>query len=137
MKSILFLFLIFANPLFSQEESIPLILADKAPIYPGCDENLVDLKDCFSKNIQLHFMSNFDVNLLFNQGLPKIKQRIFIQFTITIEGTVKDIKIKSSNEKVIAECKKVIALLPNMIPAELDGKPVDVKYTLPFSFNGV
>ena len=111
-----------------EEESIPFIILDKAPTFPGCSEND---KSCFNKKIQQHFQKEFNVNLTDSLKLSPGKKRIIMLFKINKEGAIIGIKAKAPHPVLQEESIRIIKLLPIMKPGELDGEKVTVKYTLP------
>ena len=65
----------------------------------------------------------------------KIQGRVVCRFTVTKEGTVKDIVvIKSVDPLLDKEAIRVISLMPRWIPGKHNGARVDAKYTLPVTF---
>lgn len=76
-----------------------------------------------------------------NLGYPQdaIKQgiegRVAVQFTVSKDGSTKDINIvRSLFPSCDAEAVRVVSIIPKWIPGKLKGKPVDAIYTLPLSF---
>jgi len=66
----------------------------------------------------------------------KIGGTVFTQFTITKDGKVKDVVVlKGVNEELDQESARVIALMPDWTPGELNQKRVNCKYILPIKFN--
>ncbi|RDC65105.1 M56 family metallopeptidase [Adhaeribacter pallidiroseus] len=64
-----------------------------------------------------------------------LEGNVIAQFVITKEGKITDVQIvKSLSPETDAETKRVIALMPNWQPGKQDGKPLNVKYTLPIRF---
>ena len=63
--------------------------------------------------------------------------RVFIQFTIDIEGNVNDLLIKArkKDQSLEAEIRRVIKKLPKFYPGYHKGLPVNVKYSLPINFS--
>ncbi|MCJ7820674.1 MAG: TonB family protein, partial [Bacteroidales bacterium] len=65
----------------------------------------------------------------------KISGRVFVNFTVTSAGKVKDVKVvKSAHPLLDAEAARVIAGMPEWKPGMQRGKAVDVKYTVPVEF---
>lgn len=124
--------------LYSQEEeAIAFVLADTPPITYDCDKNENDeeLKICFVKSVTNQVVSKIDGSLLQNQGLNPDKYTIYASFTINKKGKVKKVKISSFENEVISnEIEQAVKSIRKMTPAYLDGKPVNVNYTLPISF---
>ncbi|MFD2566397.1 M56 family metallopeptidase [Pseudotenacibaculum haliotis] len=108
--------------------SIPFSVIDKIPTFPGCED---DDKYCFNKNVQLHFVQNFDSDLPKKLGLKPGKKRIIVLFKIDRTGKVTDIKVKAPAKELEEELIKIMEKLPQMIPGEHKGVKVNVKYTLP------
>ena len=68
----------------------------------------------------------------FKQG---IEGRVVVRFTVSKEGSIKDINvIRSLSPSCDAEAVRVVSIMPKWVPGMQKGKPVDVIYTLPFSF---
>ena len=65
----------------------------------------------------------------------KIQGRVVCRFTVTKEGTVKDIVVTKSVDPLLdKEAIRVISLMPKWIPGKHNGARVDAKYTLPVTF---
>jgi len=110
------------------KEEFTFMTIDKAPTFPGCPEGD---KDCFNKEIQKHFVGNFNADLPKTLGLSSGKNRMIMLFKIDKQGNVADIKVKAPHKDLEAEATRVIETLPIMTPGEHDGKTVHVKYALP------
>ena len=112
-----------------------ILSSEKSPIFPGCENSLnrKELKKCFSKGVQMHFIKKFDASLPNKLGLSKGRKRIFIGFKIDRNGDIVDVKVKAPHPTIIDEVKKVMYLLPKIIPGKQTGKNVNVKYSIPFT----
>ncbi len=65
-----------------------------------------------------------------------IKGRVFVQYTITKDGSIDSIKVvKPVHPLLDNEAIRVIKLLPKWEPAKKDGKAIDVKFTVPINFH--
>jgi TonB family protein len=65
----------------------------------------------------------------------KIEGRVVCRFTVTRDGTVKDIVVTKSVDPLLdKEAVRVISLMPKWIPGRHNGARVDAKYTLPVTF---
>ena len=65
-----------------------------------------------------------------------IQGRVMVTFVITKEGIVTNVNIaKSVDPSLNKEALRVIRMLPDFTPGRKDGKAVNVKYTVPVSFN--
>ena len=64
-----------------------------------------------------------------------VQGRVIIQFTVTKIGKIKHPHIiRKIYKSFDAEALRVIKLMPNWIPAHLNGKPVEMMYTMPINF---
>ena len=113
-----------------ETEEVSFMTIEKAPTFPGCDSGD---KDCFSKNIQMHFSKNFNADLPKTLGLEAGRKRIFIGFKIDKEGNIVDVKARAPHEKLEQEVLRVMNSLPKVIPGEQKGKTISVKYAIPFT----
>ena len=112
------------------DENVSFLKVDKAPTFPGCESGD---KDCFSKNIQKHFIKNFDAALPKTLGLSPGKKRVFISFKIDKEGNVVEVQARAPHEDIEQEVLAVMNSLPKVTPGEHEGKTIDVKYSIPFT----
>lgn len=117
------------------EDPIPFISLEKAPIFPGC-ENLdkEETKACFTKKISKFVSKKFDTDLAEELGLSG-KQSIYVQFLIDKTGKVTNIRARATHKRLEKEAIKVIGKLPQMTPGKQRTRAVPVKYTLPIKFN--
>ncbi|PXV69232.1 TonB family protein [Dysgonomonas alginatilytica] len=76
-------------------------------------------------------------NLLYPQDAVKqgIEGQVVVRFRVSRDGSVEDINVmKSLSPSCDAEAVRVVSIMPKWVPGIQKGKPVDVYYTLPFSF---
>ena len=60
---------------------------------------------------------------------------VIVQFVITKTGEIEETKVvRSQGESLDAEAVRVVKSLPNFIPGKVNGKPVNVMYTIPLNF---
>ena len=111
-------------------EGVSFLKIDKSPTFPGCEEGD---KNCFSKNVQMHFAKNFDSKLPNSLNLEPGKKRVFIAFKIDKEGSVVDVKSRAPHPKIEDEVNRVMNSLPKMTPGEFEGETVAVKFAIPFT----
>lgn len=65
-----------------------------------------------------------------------IEGRVIVQFTVDKTGQVRDAQVVRSIEPSLdAEAIRVVESMPLWKPGTQDGKPVDVRYTIPVNFN--
>ncbi len=116
---------------------IPFVLVEIAPAFPGCDENLskIELRACFNKKMRKHVNKKFNTEIAQNIGLESGKKRISVEFIIDEFGKINISRIRAPHKKLEKEAKRVVKLLPTMIPARQQLKNVRVKFNLPIVFN--
>lgn len=118
------------------KEDVPFLLIEDAPIYKGCEGlSKKANKKCFIKSIQKFVINRFDVDLAQDLGLRAGTYRIFAQFVIGKNGKITNIKIKAPHHKLEKEVSRIIKKMPQFTPGMQRKVPVNVKFTLPISFN--
>ena len=135
----LFVFLISLSG-FSQEMATPFAVADKSPVFPGC-ESLTgnDQKDCTVERITNHVNKNFNTALGKQLNLTG-RQRIVVKFVIGKDGKIRDVESRSLAKEaevrasLQAEATRVIKSLPKMQAGEFEGEKVAIAYALPIEF---
>ena len=114
-------------------EDVSFMIIEDVPVFPGCTGNKQELKDCFSKMVQKHFSRKFDAELPNELGLAPGKKRVFIGFKIDKNGNIVDVNARAPHPKIKSEVISVMKQLPKMKPGKQRGKPVGVKYSIPFT----
>lgn len=116
-------------------ETFTAFASESVPIFPGCkkSKNIVEAKKCFSKGVQNHFASNFNTKLPNRLGLSTGRKRVFIGFKINTKGKIIDIKVRAPHPKIKEEVIYVMKRLPKIKPGLQRGKPVSIKYSIPFT----
>jgi len=126
MKTLFTLFLILPILSFSQiEEKQTFITEDNdtiiaiSPEYPGGSKAMsIFIRDNFKYPEMAREMGE--------QGT------IWIEFVVYNDGVLRDVKVvKGVSESLDAESIRVIEFMPRWKPAILDGKKVNVRYTIP------
>ncbi|NQX84563.1 MAG: energy transducer TonB [Flavobacteriaceae bacterium] len=114
---------------------VPFALVDQVPLYEGCKGvPKEEQRACFSSKLNAFIGDNFNTKLAKQLGL-KGNQRIYVIFKINKEGKVTGIKVRARHPDLEAEAKRVISMLPKMMPAQYKGKVVAVGYSLPILLN--
>ena len=117
------------DPVYEPENKTEVELANKIykaaetpPQYPGGNAELTKyIKD----------------NLRYPEGAIKdsIQGRVVVQFVVHKTGKISDAKVlRSVHPSCDKEAIRLIELMPDWIPGEMDGKPVNVYFTLPIRF---
>ena len=114
-------------------EDVSFMIIENVPVFPGCTGNNEELKACFSKIVQKHFSRKFDAELPNELGLSPGKKRVFIGFKIDRQGNIVNIQARAPHPKIKSEVVSVMKKLPKMKPGRQRGKPVGVKYSIPFT----
>lgn len=113
-------------------DNVPFATLDKAPTFPGCAEGD---KACFTRSLQQFVADNFDASLSKMLELSAGKKRIYVQFRVDKKGKVTDVNARAPHPTLKQHAEELVQKLPQMQPAEHNGKKVRVGYTLPITFN--
>jgi protein TonB len=138
MKKIIVIFLLISFCGFSQDEKIdivPFTAIEEVPIFPGCNGDNLSRKKCMQNKMTKHILKKFNIKVAQRLDLSPGRKRISVQFKINKSGIVEDIRVRAPHPKLEKEAIRVIKLLPQMIPGKQKGKPVNVRYNLPITFN--
>jgi len=117
------------------EESGPLLMAERMPIYGSCDvdseEN--ERRDCTSQNLIRHIYENVKYPALAREY--ETEGTVVVSFIVNKLGQVEDIQIvKEIGMGCGDEVKRVINKLGKFLPGKQNGRPVSVIYRLPVKF---
>lgn len=131
---IAFTFLPFLT--FSQEgvevKGNSITVKELAPVWPGCETSDKSPKDCLHEKLNLHIKENFKYPRD-SQG-KFIRGKSVISFSIDENGKVKDISAEGEHPEINQEAIRIVKLFPKMKPGQRGGKPIAVKYKMPFNF---
>lgn len=106
-----------------------------APIYPGCeglssnDERIA----CLSSKIKKIVSYKFNTDLGAEYGL-KGMQRIHVQFQVSKDGSVNNIRVRAPHPALEKETRRVVRKFSRMTPGKIGKDAVNVKYYLPIKF---
>ena len=114
-------------------EDVSFMIIEDVPVFPGCKGSKAELKKCFSQMVQKHFGRKFDRDLPNELGLPSGKKKVYIGFKIDKTGNIVNVQARAPHPKIKSEVIKVMKQLPKMKPGRQRGKPVGVKYSIPFT----
>ena len=114
-------------------EDVSFMIIEDVPVFPGCKGTKAQLKKCFSTKVQKHFLRKFDTELPNELGLSAGRKKVHILFKIDRQGNVVNIQARAPHPKIKSEVIKVMKKLPKMKPGRQRGKPVGVKYSIPFT----
>ena len=108
----------------SDDEAIPFQLVEMKPSFNGGDANE------FSKWVNSH------LNYPEDAKMKKLGGRVTLQFTISANGCLEDVKVLKSSgiASIDAEAVRVVSMSPDWKPGYQRGCPVRVTYTFPVIF---
>lgn len=118
-------------------EDVPFAVIEDVPVYPGCEKEKGKeaKKKCLNNKMQRHVARKFNSSLASDLGLTPGKKRILVQFKITKTGDIQIMGARAPHPRLEKEAKRVVNLIPKMTPGKQRGRPVNVTYMLPISFN--
>ena len=127
MKKLLLLLLIAPVLGFGQNSS------EEVPIYPGC-ENKRNKRKCFDKKLRQHILTFFYYPK--EAIVRKEEGRVYIQFIINSDGDITSVNARAPYKSLKEAAIKIISRLSSnkFIPGKVDGKNVDVPFTIPITF---
>jgi protein TonB len=128
MRKILFFFIFFMTQLIqAQDQNAPAA----EPIFEMKD---IDVQPEFPGGIDNFY--NFFYKNFKKPEVPQLVGKIFIAFTVEIDGTLADIRsLKDPGFGTGAEAVKVLQQSPNWIPGRKDGKKVRVNHIVPIGIH--
>lgn len=105
------------------------------PIHNFCQNsiNSTEAKNCFSRQVQIHFSKNFKHSIIKKLRLDPGNHRVFINFKIDKEGNLKDISCRAPHEKIKDEVIRIMEKLPNVQPAVVGREKATIGYSIPFT----
>ena len=89
MRFTLLLFLLFtASKMISQTDSLQVV--NSVPIYPGCEkhDSQEKLKKCMSNKVIRHINKNFNLDVFYEEDIPKGRYKIVTAFKIDAQGNI-------------------------------------------------
>ncbi|MBU2927814.1 M56 family metallopeptidase [Winogradskyella psychrotolerans] len=113
---------------------VPFSVVDESPTTFECKdlESNSARKNCMNSFINKHLGKNFNTSV--GDNLSPGRKRVFVQFKIDTDGSVKDIVARGPSPMLEEEAKRVIATLPQFIPGKQKGKAVIVPFSIPIVF---
>lgn len=98
------------------------VVADEMPSLPGGE---AAIRESISRNLR-YPESALERN---------IDGKVFVKFIVTKDGSVANVTIsRPVDSSIDEEAIRVVKMLPKFTPGKKDGKPVNVWYSLPISF---
>ena len=116
-----------------EKEEYSFIDLEEIPIYPGCEDFERNKRmECFNSKVSKHLTATFKYPL--KAFKKNIQGRVHVMFVINKEGEITNIETRGGDPILQTEALRIIKLLPKMKPGMQEGKPVNVKYSLPINF---
>jgi TonB family protein len=101
----------------------PYVIVEKMPNYPGGDKELMKF-------------INDNIKYPEDAKAENIQGRVILRFVVNTEGKAEAVSVlKGVHPKLDAEAVRVISLLNGWTPGMQGGKPVNVWYSIPVTFN--
>lgn len=135
-KLLVALLLLVGGTTFAQTgvkaEGNTLTTRDIAPVWPGCEGSEASKKACFKQKLVEHLKENYKFPRDADGKI--IRGKAVVAFNIDEEGKVEILSVEGPKKELNAEAKRIILAIPKMKPGERAGKPVPIKYKVPFTF---
>ena len=143
MKAKTFVFLlcfaVIANSYAQQDNdeetnySVLCSIYEQRPIFVDCKDLGWDKQfQCFEEQLEKHIKTHFCYpKKALEEG---IQDRVVVDFTVQINGTVKILKITGTDKELKAAARSVIESLPRLIPGKKYGKPIAATFSCPINF---
>ncbi|MGB7843121.1 MAG: energy transducer TonB [Salinimicrobium sp.] len=137
MRNFLFVFLLCSVSIGFAQEGVgvkgnSLSTKEIAPVWPGCSGSQAEKKACFKEKMVEHMKSHY--------RFPKdgqgnfIRGKAIVSFQVNKQGKVEILSVEGPKKELNEEAKRIVLAIPKMKPGELAGKPIPVKYKMPFTF---
>ena len=116
-----------------EDIEVPFAVVESVPIFPGCKgKNNEELRACFQEKVQEHIKDNFKYpEAAIDLG---IYGKVYTVFVIGSDGNVQNIKTRGPSEILEKEAKRIVSLLPKMVPGKQRDRNVKVQFGIPISF---
>ena len=116
-------------------EPFSFMSVNQKPVSKGC-ETIVKEKirfRCTLEKLQKHIILNFRYP---KQAIEeKIEGEVVVSFEVSQKGKITNIEILRPIHKLLdEEAFRLIKILPDMLPAKHNGRPVPVKFSMPVKF---
>jgi protein TonB len=106
------------------------------PVYPGCERAGSTREEqfaCLNQMIRTLIARNVRYPEVARHKV--IEGRVWIAFVIDQKGYADEVWVERSVDPLLdQEALRVIKMLPRMTPATVDGKPVNLRYSIPINF---
>lgn len=103
-----------------------------APVWPGCQKSKASSEDCFNQMVAQHIKENYKFPR--DKDGQFIRGKTTISFFIDENGEVCKVAAEGPKMEINQEAMRIVKLFPKMTPGKSAGKPISVKYKMPFTF---
>lgn len=112
---------------------VPFAIIEDIPVFSGCEKvKKEQLRACFQEQINKHIKRHFRYPEVTQE--MGIQGRVYVNFIIAKDGQITNIRMRGPDNNLEAEAKRIISLLPQMIPSKQRGRPVRVPFSIPITF---
>lgn len=126
----------FTGLVFAQEgvkvSGNTITVKEIPPVWPGCEKSEISSKDCFNQMVAKHIKENYKFPRD-NDG-EFIRGKTTVSFLIDEKGEVCNVTAEGPINKINQEAIRIVKYFPKMVPGNSGGKPISVKYKMPFTF---
>lgn len=108
-------------------------IIENMPIYKGCEneKDNINKKKCASQKIAELFKKHFNTKLPKDSNIPSGEVKIFLRFSVDIDGSIVDSIAEAPNKYLENEALRVLTLIPKFKPGYLRDEPIKVPFSLP------
>lgn len=136
-KLILVIAVLFFTSLGFAQEGVKvsgntITVKEIAPVWPGCEKSKASSENCFNQMVAQHIKENYKFPR--DKDGEFIRGKTTISFFIDENGEVCKITAEGPKKEINHEAMRIVKLFPKMIPGNSGGKPISVKYKMPFTF---
>lgn len=109
-------------------------LAETPIVYPGCSGTVEEIRACNIKSYTDFILKEFDHDIAKESNLEEGEYLIKTLFLVDKTGAVSVVRVSAPNEALETEIKRIVAKVPQVVPATKGGEPVDVSFILPLNY---
>lgn len=116
------------------DDSVGFQNLEEVPKFSGATGSKEALQRDFQQKLTAHVIDNFNFKLGDELELAPDTYKVFVSFIIDKDGTISKAKAKGPRPELEQEAIRVVKSLPQLEPGKVEGKAVNVKYSLPIAF---
>lgn len=122
------------EPLAVPEGVIAEELADTPVVYPGCEGSSEEIRACNRESFISFLKNEFDKELAKEANLKTGDYEIRSVVHVDKTGKVSTLRITAPNQALKTEMERVMAKVPQVVPATEAGEAVGVTFMVPVKF---